>query len=460
MNEFIDDIIKSLNCKKGNVNCSDDILSWIQSLNKKVKVEIKECSFDNNSFWYYNHDKGEILNRNKSFFTIKGIQMIKDNCCVLEHPIIIQNEIGYLGLICKKINGILNFLMQAKIEPGNINCVQISPTIQATKSNFTKVHGGDAPKYLEYFLNANNYEIIYDQIQSEQSSRFYKKRNRNIIVKINDDISAYDNFKWMTLGQIKEFMKIDNLVNMDTRTVISGIPLTLLSKEHSLELSKQFENKIYFNSVFDYNSQLKIKEIYTFINNLKMFVNNYSAIVPLFNLKDWSVNTRGVYCHKEFNFDVEFFNILIEGREVQQWSQPLFKSKGVGVFGLCIRENKESYDYLIKIKSEIGSFDKVEIGPTIQKEYIDKYSNYDEIEILFFDQLNKKKTVNDVMLSEEGGRFYHEVNRNVIIDISTVNLNKLPNGYFWVSYSVLNYFMSINNCINIQLRNLLSLLSL
>ena len=69
--------------------------------------------------------------------------------------------------------------MQAKIEPGNVNKIQISPTIQATKSNFTQKHGGNKPKYLEYFLDNNNHKIIVDQIQSEQSSRFFKKRNNN-----------------------------------------------------------------------------------------------------------------------------------------------------------------------------------------------------------------------------------------------------------------------------------------
>ena len=55
--------------------------------------------------------------------------------------------------------------MQAKIEPGNINKIQLSPTIQATKSNFTQKHGGRKPNYLEYFLNAVDHEIIVDQIQ-------------------------------------------------------------------------------------------------------------------------------------------------------------------------------------------------------------------------------------------------------------------------------------------------------
>ena len=64
----------------------------------------------------------------------------------------------------------------------------------------------------------------------------------------------------------------------------------------------------------------------------------------------------------------------------------------------------------------------------------------------------------DVMLSEEGGRFYHEQNRNVIMEVDKEKLGELPEGYFWVNYSSLNYLVQVNNCLNIQLRNLLSLL--
>ena len=64
--------------------------------------------------------------------------------------------------------------MQAKIEPGNINYVQLSPTLQATKSNYQKVHKGKNPTHLEYFL-AEDKNIILDQLQSEQGARFLKK---------------------------------------------------------------------------------------------------------------------------------------------------------------------------------------------------------------------------------------------------------------------------------------------
>ena len=50
-----------------------------------------------------------------------------------DQPIIDQPEIGFLGILCKEIKGSLHFLLQAKIEPGNKNFVQLSPTLQATR---------------------------------------------------------------------------------------------------------------------------------------------------------------------------------------------------------------------------------------------------------------------------------------------------------------------------------------
>ena len=66
----------------------------------------------------------------------------------------------------------------------------------------------------------------------------------------------------------------------------------------------------------------------------------------------------------------------------------------------------------------------------------------------------------DSYLSEEGGRFYHEENRNVIIemdDYSSLDVSNLKE-YLWCDFTSLNYLTQVNNCLNIQLRNLISLL--
>lgn len=64
---------------------------------------------------------------------------------------------------------------------------------------------------------------------------------------LDEDIEVLPNYRWMTLGQIKQLMKIDNLVNMDTRTVLSGIPLTNcgFSEGELSELSEYFTDKTF-----------------------------------------------------------------------------------------------------------------------------------------------------------------------------------------------------------------------
>ena len=457
------DFVKSWACKTGNVNSTEDVLNWIEELKKQTKICIKEININESTFWFYDDYNGEVLNRKRSFFSIKGMRRFENGEFIGEQPIIIQPEIGYLGIICKKIDGVLNFLMQAKIEPGNINYVQISPTIQATKSNFTRAHGGNLPTYFELFENAENYDVIYDQIQSEQATRFYKKRNRNMIMAIEEEFDIYPNFRWMTLGQIKFLMGIDNLVNMDTRTVLSGIPLSIhgMTDLEIKEIKSYFSDFTFFNSIFKSNPQKTLPTIYQIVNDYKMFRDVKIATVPLNQLVDWNIDDYGITCKKNADFMVRYYDIHISGREVQHWTQPLFKAIGMATFGLLTRIKDETREFLVKIKPEIGSFDKVEIGPTIQWEPSHYLYNDNIVEKFFREKLeNKVGIFRDTILSEEGGRFYHEENRNVIIDIGVNDNIELSKEYVWVEYSVLNYLVQVNNCLNIQLRNLLSLINI
>src|SRR5690606_25998199 len=107
--------------------------------------------------------------------------------------------------------------------------------------------------------------ILVDQIQSEQSSRFISKRNRNMIVMIDKEIKVFDSHMWVTLGQIKELMKIDNLVNMDTRTVISSIPF---------DLDENFQSDNYVLNSLILPSKYSFTEVFNKLNDYKMFTNN------------------------------------------------------------------------------------------------------------------------------------------------------------------------------------------
>ena len=455
-------MIQSLLTTENRFNSSEDLLGWIQERNRQVGVSVEPIPFRDMEGWRLDED-GNLRHVSGRFFSVQGIHVETDYGLVhtWDQPIIVQPEIGYLGILAKEFNGVLHFLMQAKIEPGNVNCVQISPTIQATKSNFTRAHGGKLPTYFELFEHSEKYEIIYDQIQSEQATRFYKKRNRNIIMIVDEDFEVYSNFRWMTLGQIKKLMEVDNLVNMDTRTVLSGIPVATqqLSDEEKNELATYFSDDSLFRSMFYPNPQETIPQIFHKINNYKMFRDIRIATVPLGQLVDWKTNEYGITCKKQADFMVRYYDIEISGREVQHWTQPLFKAIGMATFGLLSRVNHGKREFLVKIKPEIGSFDKVELGPTVQWESSHYLYNDNEIDALFRSKLEKNEGIlTKVVLSEEGGRFYHEQNNNVIIEIEAGEFSEIPNDYIWSDYATLNYLVQVNNCLNIQLRNLLSLL--
>lgn len=455
-------IIKSWFTKESEINNNREILDWINKRNAELNVQIKQCNLSDSSFWFYDNITGTIKNKNNSFFYIIGLQetgFYNNKIMNIEQPVIVQNEIGYLGIICKEFDGVIHFLMQAKIEPGNINKVQISPTIQATKSNFTQKHGGNKPAYIDYFIEADRHTIIVDQIQSEQSSRFYKKRNRNIIIYVEEDIEVLPSHKWMTLGQIKSLMTIDNLVNMDTRTVLSCIPfytLEITAKEKE-DLRKLFYDKSLFTSIFN-NDEIELHKIYNKINNYKMFFDIKSEFVKLTDLQNWVISDKEIKCIHPYPYKVIYCNIAIECREVKEWTQPLFAAEGKALFGLFIRENNGKKEFLVKITHEIGCFDIVELAPTVQSEAI-HLEPLDNIENLFNEKLkNNDGVLFDHYLSEEGGRFYHEENRNVLISLDSDEIDCLPKEYMWLDFKTLNYLVQFNNVLNIQLRNLLSLL--
>lgn len=438
----------------GYAKHSDEaLLDWIRERNTRQKVEIRKISLDECAPWYYDEQMGWIRNNGLTFFQIAGAVQRSKTQDVIEQPVILQKEIGFLGILACRIKGVWHFLMQAKIEPGNINCVQLSPTIQATKSNFTRKHGGRAPAYLDIFMNVNKKDVLVDQLQSEQSSRFLGKRNRNIIIKIDEPVEELASHRWMTLAQIKKFLEYDNLVNMDTRTVFSCMPYVFFRDQ-----AKGYA-PCFINSLYKIDRET-LTEIYASVNDYKMFSEHEVTQVPLYSLSNWHMDGNVFRNKNGYPFEVIFCGMEIEGREVVQWNQPLFAAAGIATFGLICCNDNGVLKVLVKLKPEIGCFDGVELGPTVQEE-AGTTDARDEVSRYFFEQLSKKdRVVADVLLSEEGGRFYHEQNRNVILMVDKDELPVDENGYFWSSFGTLNALVQVNNCLNIQLRNMLMLLIL
>jgi oxidase EvaA len=74
-------------------------------------------------------------------------------------------------------------------------------------------------------LNAKAHQIKFDTFQSEEGGRFFREQNRNLIIEADDDFDKEvpENYIWMTLGQLKLFLKFNNYLNIQARSLISAI---------------------------------------------------------------------------------------------------------------------------------------------------------------------------------------------------------------------------------------------
>jgi len=449
---------------------TDEIINWIKEQNKSTRVSVEMTSFEKLKNWKFDKDTCWLQHESGKFFSVIGINVETNYGDVQswDQPIINQPEIGYLGFITKEINKILYFLVQAKIEPGNVNNVQLSPTLQATKSNYSQVHRGKKPAYLDYFTQPGRCEILLDQLQSEQGARFLKKRNRNIIIQTDEDIPIQDGFIWMTLGQIKRLICIDNLINMDTRTVISGIPIGSF-EEKTVNFfntignihSDDFAKGMLTSALCKNSSKNSFDELIGWFTELKCKYEMNIRKIPLNSMSNWIITDSEIFHVEKKYFRVIAANIEIGNREVTNWMQPLVEPAQEGIIAFIVKRINGIYHFLVQAKVESGNFDTVEMAPTLQC-LTGNYKTTPQNTLPYLDYVlnaSKEQIKIDVIQSEEGGRFYKEQNRNVIIEADENFSEDLHPNYEWLTLNQLYMFLNFNNYLNIQARSLISSLT-
>ena len=387
-----------------------EIFRWLQQQRKKQFLAIKKTDLLKLQKWVFN--KKEIYHESKKFFRIVGIK-INTNFYkkkIWYQPIIVQKEIGILGIIKNiKTN---KYLLQAKVEPGNINKIQISPTVQATKSNYSRIHGGKTIPYLVYFKRKNkNFSL-----QTEQAFRYFNKKNSNIVTFVKKKISVNKKFRWFSKTEIINLLKEKNLINMDTLSVFSSF------------ISKR-KNDFPLNS---------IKDISKWKNSLnrKFFLKN--KIVRLNLIKEWKITKRKIYHQTNEYFSIIGVKVKTNEREITGWSQPIIQGSKMAFAGYLIKRFNNTNHYLCRYILKPGS----KVSTYTCSVNTSKFNNYKKNKDLtdFQKKLISDYFVNskfeklyDNILSDEGGRFYHSQIRYMACKLNKKHNIKLPENYIWLS---------------------------
>lgn len=406
--------------------------NWFSGLIKKSGFHIEWIPLSKSRFWFLK--EGIIGHKSGHFFKVIGLRFHDLEGNLTDQPFIDQREIGTLGFLIRKIKQKNEILVQAKIEPGNTNIIQLAPTCQATKSNSLQFHGGKEPPFSHLFTEEHP-RIISSTLQSEQGNRFFNKRNCNILALNFQKLNLPDSHRWISVDKMLSLLSENYLVNTDARSVLVCSPWDkLVDRIPFSRLKTTFSNEL----LQSYKQKIKTPQFEEMKKNLAtLHQKKYSTkTIPLDKLVNWKITDFGVEPLQKKPFKISYLKITAKNREVPEWDQPIIDSYGKGLFDLiCGRINKKLY-FHFRIIIEPGLYNQAELSPA--------KTNFPKVKIL-----------QSVLQSDEGGRFYHDTTRYQLIDIGQADLSL---GGYWLNLAQIQNLLLKNGWFTNEARSALSLL--
>ncbi|MGW2302741.1 NDP-hexose 2,3-dehydratase family protein [Streptomyces sp. NPDC001809] len=440
-----------------------DCVRWLTECAERLAAEVEPVPLDALAGWHRRPDTGDLVHESGRFFSVEGLSVERPGAAVDRwcQPVINQPETGILGLLMTEIDGVAHFLMQAKMEPGNHNGVQLSPTVQATRSNYTGAHRGRPVPYVEYFRNAGRHTVLADVRQSEQGAWFFRKRNRNMVVEVREPVVVRDGFRWMTLGQIHRLLALDDVVNMDARTVLSCLPLEGPGLHEDASAGRDAFRASLLRSCsagVDEGAH-SMSSVLHWITEARSTAELHARTVPLDQAAGWHTEDGRIRHESGLFFDVLGVRVRTRGREVDRWTQPLVAAGGRGLIAFLTRSIDGVLHVLVQAKDEPGHTDTVELAPTVQC----NPRNYSVLppaaRPAFLDEVlaaGPERIRFDTTLSEEGGRFHHTRNRYLIVEADDDQGE--PRGYRWVTLRQLSALLRHSYYLDVEARSLVACL--
>ncbi|MFF9867079.1 NDP-hexose 2,3-dehydratase family protein [Streptomyces sp. NPDC013953] len=451
-------VLSSARTPDSPVTPFDGIADWLAERLGAGRFDVSRIPFEELRGWSFHPGTGNLHHASGRFFSVEGLHVRTDRLPERgwTQPIIVQPEVGLLGIVAREIDGVLHFLMQAKMEPGNVNVLQVSPTVQATRSNFTGVHRGRDIRYLDLFMGPGRARVLVDSIQSEQADWFLAKRNRNMIVELaaDDDLDIGEDFRWLTLGQIRRLLLLDNVVNMDARSILACLPTADADTSAPSPVLRSF-----FGAPDEArHGTAEILTWFTGVRALRELVQNR---VPLdaVAVDGWYRTPHEIAHESGRHFRVMAAEVSASSREVTSWTQPLIEPQVPGLMALLVKPVEGVLHALVQARVDVGHLNVAELAPTVQC----RPEEYTGPEGLprppYLEQVLSAPAEDvryDAVQSEEGGRFFHAQNRYVIVEVPPDFPEDAPGDFAWLSLAQLTGLLAHGNYLNIELRTLVA----
>lgn len=433
----------------------DCLLDWLEERRRFARLRVTECPLADLSEWHVS--RGALRHRTGRYFSIAGLRSESGagREATEAQPFILQPEVGILGFVTRITDSReVQLLVQAKAEPGNVGDVQIAPTVQATLSNYMRVHGGAATPYLEHFLPESSGKSLLDSLQSEQGTRFLGKYNRNAMAVIDDDLpNGGACWRWVNATELLEFVSHDFTINTDSRSVLVCAPWEHLASP-GLPFERQAGHSGFAAALAKSCAEVTRNDV---IDLMQQWRASSSQVVTLLEDDEFG-EFLARFAHggnpppglpKIHGFQVE-----VEGREVSAWNQPLLSAPEEERIVLICQQIAGVLRFLFTARREPGFTNQLQLGPSIQGSPAE-IARCPIAEWL--DELVTREHVG-CLQSDEGGRFYQQVARYSIVEVEDgAACREFPESA-WLTLGEIRGLLREEGCFSNEARSALSLL--
>jgi oxidase EvaA len=355
-----------------------ELAAWLESLRAVPDMHVERIPFGQCAPWVL--DGNVIVRPDGRFFALSSSE---EGSVIIE-----QSEVGLLAFVLLAGSGAPRIVVHAKDEPGNLYVTQLSPTIQATRSNFERVHGGRRTPMLEDLFSCG--EILSDTLQSEHSSHFWRKRNRNVAVVLPSTYVELD--KRLRVFPVQELLSLcltDQAVNTDARSVLVTTPWSALTgSEPFCRRSDHFGRLLR-------DSFLASTEDET---PMKFLAGHRGARDP----KDVPRHPRQLTAQSMVwgvSDQAHFIAVRSGTREVETWKQPILVPAADDLQVLVCRHGAAGLEFLLRVERSEALFSSAEFAATFSR-----VSN-----VPWSDEVGE--TIAALHQTDEGGRFWQAVCR-------------------------------------------------
>jgi oxidase EvaA len=346
------------------------LAAWLAQRRAASGLTVERISFAECAGWTVT-DR-EVRHRSGRFFQVVAVHARGGAYDGWARPMLRQTEVGLLGFVARpRPGGGYDVLVQAKSEPGNVGGTQLAPTVQATRSNYERVHGGGPTRYLEWFTEPVPGRVLSDVVASEQGTRFLGKLNRNCVVRAEGPDAPCDggSWRWFPAPALRAALARDFLVNTDARSVLATGPWSLLAGDGRpfarWEGRGGFGERLAASYRTVGGGEAAARAV---LGEARSACAIGVEQVRFADLEGWRVGDRGIEPDgNRAGVSVAYVAVRAADREVGAWHQPLLRTVPA-TCDLWCQEHDGLLRFAFRPSAEPGLRHRVELGPTHQSD--------------------------------------------------------------------------------------------